>query len=166
MDCGYKRKLDCIVDTMDVIVGDSYPLSYVDRSILDQNKRMRLSVQVDTGICQDDLESSSSHQLSTSEDSWSLIRNSAIRSCNPDMDFDSDCKSINDRDDDTYEDLPSTSEVINSLRKVILWMSAQGDHNTDYIQYLGEVERYALSKQLDIVQQRKITEYFLKQNQP
>lgn len=159
MDCGYKRKLDSIVDNMEVLVHER---------ISDPSKRVKLSFELDSGYSVefDDL---CSHQFTDSEGSWSTRRSVIPPNQNGGyMDFDSDSKSINGscRDDDTYEDLPSTSEVINSLRKVILWMSAQGDHNSDYIQYLGEVERYAKSKQLDITQQRKITEYFLKQNQP
>lgn len=74
------------------------------------------------------------------------------------MDTESD-----DKPDD-HDDIPSTSEVINSLRKVILWMGAQGDHNEDYIQYLSQVEKYAKSKQCDMAQQRKITQYLIRRD--
>ena len=65
-------------------------------------------------------------------------------------------------DEEMESDIPSTSEVIESLRKVMLWMSAQEDSSSDHIEYLTSVERYALSKQDHFIQQRKITEYFIK----
>lgn len=158
MDVGYKRKLDCIADHMEVLVPE--PLA-------DPTKRVKLSFELDSGYSVD-FDDLCSHQFSDSESSWSSRKIAAVPSNHSRMDFDTDSKSLNNgtsREEDASEDLPSTSEVINSLRKVILWMSAQGDHNSEYIQYLGEVERYAMSKQLDATQQRKITEYFLKQNQ-
>ncbi|XP_014241678.1 uncharacterized protein LOC106662254 isoform X2 [Cimex lectularius] len=78
------------------------------------------------------------------------------------VDTDPDDMDMEDRDQG-QDDIPTTAEVINSLRKVILWMSAQDDHNNDYIQYLTDVEHYALSKQPNI-QQRKITQYFIRRD--
>uniref|UniRef100_A0A224Y089 Uncharacterized protein n=1 Tax=Panstrongylus lignarius TaxID=156445 RepID=A0A224Y089_9HEMI len=156
MEYGFKRKFDSTVEC-DVIV--PHPGGYVEQDFDNNKKRMRLSVQVGSttataaGLPQTFYNQTYSNQLNGSNDNQPLSE----------MDFDYK-DSQNNREED-LEDIPTTSEVINSLRKVILWMCAQGDHNADYIQYLSEVERYAVSKQLNLAQQRKITQYLIRRTQ-
>ncbi|KAK9505357.1 hypothetical protein O3M35_009437 [Rhynocoris fuscipes] len=160
MEYGFKRKFDSTVES-DVII--PHLGGYVEQNIDNCKKRMKLSVQVGAttnidaaaiGLNQPfcNLQATNTNHLTMHESSNNLPLS--------EMDFDN-----KDNREEDLEDIPTTSEVINSLRKVILWMSAQGDHNSDYIQYLSEVERYAVSKQLNLAQQRKITQYLIRQTQ-
>lgn len=165
-----KRKLDCIADTSVLI----YP--GVDMAQDEQTKRMRLSVQLapvaepmlpgweplgQPAPCSSHdimLASSSSHGMMVSSSSHELMASS---SSNGLMDMEGDEK-------DTEDDIPTTAEVLDSLRKVILWMSAQEDRNGNvggYLQRLSEVEAYARGRQqfddVSASHQRKITQYLV-----
>ncbi|KAL1115766.1 hypothetical protein AAG570_006056 [Ranatra chinensis] len=154
METSYKRKLDCIVDTMDVIVPDHY--SYLEGKC---SKRVKISLNARVEPYSVDYPDS----VGAFQDHFpeaDVFRSSSY-SCDGSMVVEDETKSLAGGRED-LEDIPSTSEVIDSLRKVMLWMSAQEDHNSDHIEYLTNVERYALSKRDSFVQQRKITEYFVK----
>lgn len=148
----YKRKLDCLVDSMNVIVPDSSQMDFFSGKEMERaSKKVRISLNARV------------EPFAFPESSSDQFRDfyTSSNSC---------CGSIEDKsvrltggeDEEMESDIPSTSEVLESLRKVMLWMSAQEDSSSDHIEYLSTVERYALSKHDSFTQQRKITEYFIK----
>ncbi|KAF6212984.1 hypothetical protein GE061_010697 [Apolygus lucorum] len=172
MECGLKRKLDCIADMEVLIHPHADP-----RDFEEQTKKMRLSVQLAAGLGWG-REHVSHEQLCANRDQLSAqdqvglggaasLSHSHVACHDQATSCDGATMETEGDDKDLLDDIPSTSEVINSLRKVILWMSAQGEAEvtSDYIQYLSEVEKYAKSKQCTMAQQRKITQYLIRRDQ-
>uniref|UniRef100_A0A0A9XPW1 Putative postmeiotic segregation increased 2-like protein 11 n=2 Tax=Lygus hesperus TaxID=30085 RepID=A0A0A9XPW1_LYGHE len=175
MECGLKRKLDCIADMEVLIHPHADP-----RDFEEQTKKMRLSVQLAAGLgwgrdhAGHDQLGASRDQLGAARDQVGLggaaslaLSHDHVACHDQATSCDGATMETEGDDKDLLDDIPSTSEVINSLRKVILWMSAQGEAEvtSDYIQYLSEVEKYAKSKQCTMAQQRKITQYLIRRDQ-
>uniref|UniRef100_A0A4V0Y8S8 Protein panstrongylus lignarius n=1 Tax=Rhodnius prolixus TaxID=13249 RepID=A0A4V0Y8S8_RHOPR len=162
MEYGFKRKFDSTIET-EVIV--PHPGGYIEQDFDNNKKRMRLSVQVGSTSAAASAGLPQSYYNETFINQINGQESNEHNNHHPLSEMDFDYKDSQNNRDEDLEDIPTTSEVINSLRKVILWMCAQGDHNADYIQYLSEVERYAVSKQLNLAQQRKITQYLIRRTQ-